>query len=158
VERVLAREIVRTIGFFTLLSSGGGKLDEFLVKVYGGAGDEVLAYVENFVEWAWIGLTLEGHNVKVLTPSSFKVRTYPNVDLVRVFLYGPFVTGFANSEIWEAVDPHKMRDNLLATGDPLPTLGGRDLVRLERDFKAVVWIYLEGKKTSMLLVKVTVDS
>lgn len=157
-ERVLAREIVRTIGFFTLLSSGGGKLDEFLVKVYGGAGDEVLAYVENFVEWAWIGLTLEGHNVKVLTPSSFKVRTYPNVDLVRVFLYGPFVTGFANSEIWEAVDPHRMRDNLLATGDPLPTLGGRDLVRLERDFKAVVWIYLEGKKTSMLLVKVTVDS
>lgn len=133
-------------------------MDEFLVKVYGGAGDEVLAYVENFVEWAWIGLTLEGHNVKVLTPSSFKVRTYPNVDLVRVFLYGPFVTGFANPEIWEAVDPHKMRDNLLATGDPLPTLGGRDLVRLERDFKAVVWIYLEGKKTSMLLVKVTVDS
>jgi len=124
---------------------------------YYDVGSDVLAYIENFTGWSWVGLVVGGHDLKEITPSDFRVSTYPEVGLVRVFLYGPFVD-VASSGVWEGVNPQSMRENLLTYGDPFPSVRKRELVRVGRDFRAVVWVYLEGGEAPLLLVKVTVDN
>ncbi len=119
--------------------------------------DEVLACVDNFTGWAWIGFILHGSNTKILTSSSFHVWTYPDVNIVKVFIYGPFVNS-AKSKVWEDVDSHEMRDNLQLYGEPFPDVGSKDTMKLEKSLRAVVWIYLEGEETPLLLLKVTVNN
>jgi len=124
---------------------------------YYDVGSDVLVYIENFTGWSWVGLVVGGRDLKEITPSDFRVSTYPEVGLVRVFLYGPFVD-VASSGVWEGVDQQSMRENLLKYGDPFPSVRNRESVRVGRDSRAVVWVYLEGCEAPLLLVKVTVDN
>ncbi len=127
------------------------------MRKYYDVGSGVLAYIENFTGWSWVGLVLVGHDLKEIVPSNFRVSTYPEVNLVKVFLYGPFVD-VASSGVWEGVDQQRMRENLLKYGDPFPSVRKRELVRVGRGSRAVVWVYLEGPKTPLLLVRVAVDN
>ena len=127
------------------------------MRRYYDVDDDVLAYIENFTGWSWVGLVVVGHDSKEVTPSDFKVITYPKVDLLKVFVYGPFVD-VSSSGVWEGVDPQSMRENLLRYGDPFPFTRKRELVRLEAGSKAVVWVYLEGREVPLLLVSVTLNS
>jgi len=69
---------------------------------------------------------------------------------VKVFLYGPFADA-ASSGVWEGVDQQSMRGNPLRYGDPFPSVR-EGVVRVGMGLKAVVWVYLEGCETPLLLV------
>lgn len=127
------------------------------MRKYYDVGSSVLAYIENFTGWSWVGLVVVGYDLKEIVPSNLRVSTYPEVDLVKVFVYGPFVD-VVSSGVWEGVDQQSMRENLLKYGDPFPSVRKRELVRVGRDSRAVVWVYLEGPKTPLLLVRVAVDN
>ena len=127
------------------------------MRKYYDVGSDVLAYIENFVGWSWVGLVVGGRDLKEVTPSDIRVSTYPEVGLVKVFLYGPFAD-VASSGVWEGVDQQNMRGNLLRYGDPFPSVRKKELVRVGRDLRAVVWVYLEGCENPLLLVRVTVDN
>lgn len=95
--------------------------------------------------WGWIGLVISnvGDSSTTIYKNQITVTTNRVVNQIEIFLYGPFQNP-GNSGVWRNVDICKMTQNLNSYGNPFPGIEHYNIINLEANQKAILWIYIEG--------------